>query len=77
MERNLFSIHKWGSPAVPRDRHCERVDCIFPSPVLRFDVDPRGIIAMWAWVDVQTLTLPNGIRVKIVPTVSLVPISSN
>lgn len=77
MERNLFSIHKWGSPAVPRDRRCERADCIFPSPVLRFDVDPRGIVALWSWVDVQTVITPNGIRVKIMQTVSFVPISSN
>ena len=77
MERNLFAFHRWGSPAVPRDRHCDRADCIFPSPVLRFDVDHRGIVALWGWVDVQTVIVPNGIRVKITPTVSFVPISSN
>jgi hypothetical protein len=77
VERNLFTIHKWGSPAVPRDRRCDRADCIFPSPVLRFDQDRRGVVALWSWVDVKTVIVPKGIRVKITPTVSFVPISFN
>lgn len=59
------------------DRQCKRADCIFPSPTIRFDLDGRRGVALWIWVGVQMTTIPNGVRMMVLPTLRIVPISFN
>jgi hypothetical protein len=57
------------------DQRCKRIDCIFPQPTVRFDLEGRRIVAAWSWLGVRVVNASNGVRVKVVPTLLLVPLS--
>ena len=59
------------------DQRCKRAKCVFPQPTIRFDLRGPRLVAVWSWPDVQVLNVPNGVRVKLVPALMLVPISCN
>lgn len=75
MDDKLISI-RTGRVRV-NDQRCKRAACVFPQPTLRFDVDNRRTVTAWSWPGVQVVNVPNGVRVKLVPTMLLVPMSCN
>jgi hypothetical protein len=70
----LLSIKNGG---IRPEERCKRVDCIFPRPTVRFDFDDGRIVAVWRWVGVEAVHMPNGIRISIQPRLLLVRISCN
>jgi hypothetical protein len=77
MDHNRIAIRTGVTHIGGRDQRCKRAACIYPSPTIRFDLEGRHIVAAWSWVGIRMITVPNGIRVAVVPTMLLVPISSN
>ncbi len=77
MDDTLISI-KTGAGNVGRsDRRCKWRESVFPGPTVRFDLDDRRVVAVWSWVGVEVRSVPNGLKIKIMPTMRLVPISYN
>jgi hypothetical protein len=77
LDNNLIAIHTGATHITGRDQRCKRTDCIFPAPTIRFDLEGRRIVALWSWVGVRMIDVPNGIRLTVLPTLLLVPISYN
>jgi hypothetical protein len=77
VSNNFISIKNGAGKMERSDRRCKRKDCIFPSPTVRFDFDGHRVVALWSWTGVGVLDAPNGVKIKVVPTLRLVPISYN
>lgn len=77
MDDNLIAVRTGVTHPGGCDRRCKRASCIFPAPTLQLDLEGRRIVAVWGWPDVRVIDVPNGVRIKIVPTLLLVPISCN
>src|ERR1700733_4876227 len=58
------------------DRRCPRANCVFPNPTVRFDLD-RRVVAVWSWFGVGVAGDANRVKINIVPTMLLVPVSYN
>lgn len=77
MDDKLISI-KTGAGNVERsDRRCKWRESVFPGPTVRFDLDGRRVVAVWSWLGVEVLGVPNGVKIKVMPALRLVPISYN
>jgi len=59
------------------DQRCKRANCVFPDPTIRFDLEGHRVVAVWSWVGVGVLSVPNGVKIEVVPTMRLVPLSYN
>lgn len=75
VDDKLISIRT--GPGRVQDQRCKRPDCVFPQPTLRFDLESGRVIAAWSWPGVRVIDVANGVRVTLVPTMLLVPISCN
>lgn len=75
MDETSISIRTAGVRV--NDQRCKRPDCVFPQPTIRFDLHGRPLVAAWSWTDVQVVTLPTGLRIRVVPALMLVAISCN
>jgi hypothetical protein len=64
-------------PSGPGDQRCKRAACVYPRPVVRFDLEGGRIVATWNWFDVAVVVVPSGVRVTVQPALLLVPISCN
>jgi|HubBroStandDraft_4_1064222.scaffolds.fasta_scaffold00026_60 hypothetical protein len=77
MENRLISI-RTGAGAIGRgDRRCKRGDCVFPRPLIRFDLEGHRVVAVWSWLGVGIADVPNGIKINVMPTMLLIPMSYN
>ena len=76
MDYNAISVRK---PTLrpSLDRRPKRAACIFPSPVIRFDLSHHNIVAVWSWVGVQCVDVPNGIKIEVGPSMLLVSFGAN
>lgn len=45
--------------------------------LIGFDAEERRIVAAWGWLDIQAVDVPNGLRIKIRPTLLLFSMSYN
>lgn len=59
------------------DRRCKRVDCIFPNPTVRFDREGHRLVAVWSWTGVGVANDGSRVKITVVPTLRLVPLSHN
>ncbi len=76
MDPNRISVHKPAMRPSP-ERRPKRTACIFPSPTIRFDLSHRTIVAVWSWVDVECVDVPNGIKIMVGPSMLLVSLATN
>lgn len=77
MDDKLISIRNGAVPIGHHDRRCRRTDCIFPKPTVRFDLEGGRIVAAWSWVGVRVVTVTNGVKIRVLPSLLLVTISCN
>ena len=76
LDHNRISVHKPVMRPSP-ERRPKRTACIFPSPLIRFDLSRRTVVAVWSWVGVECVDVPNGIKIKVAPSVLLVSFGTN
>jgi hypothetical protein len=77
VDDKLISIKTGVGGAGHCDRRPKRPNCIFPRPTVRFDLEGRRVVAVWSWLGVGVVDVPNGVKIKVMPTMRLVPISYN
>lgn len=77
MDDKLISIQTGVGNVGRGDRRSRRSNCIFPSPTIRFDVQDRRVVAAWSWFGVAVLNVGTGVRIKVMPSLLLVPLSCN
>ena len=75
MEKRRISIRTGASRRT--DQRCKRANCVFPDPAIRFDLEGHRAVAVWSWVGVGVLSVANGVKIEVMPTMRLVPLSYN
>lgn len=75
MDKKFISIRNAAAHPERGDRRCKRSACIFPVPIVQFDLEGRHIVAVWSWVGVRTITVANGVRIRVMPSMLLVAFS--
>jgi hypothetical protein len=77
MEKRLISIRSGAGRTGHGDRRCKRADCIFPQPIIRFDLDGHRVVAVWSWLAVGAVRSSNRLKINVMPTMLLVPMAYN
>jgi hypothetical protein len=67
VDYKLISIKYGEVRAAPREQRCKRTDRITQA-LICFDSEERRIVATWGWLDIKMVNVPNGLRIKVVPT---------
>lgn len=76
MDNNGISLRKPRLRPSP-ERRATRRACVVTSPLIRFDVRPGNIAAVWTWLNVECVDSPTGITIKVGPSLLIVPLSVN
>jgi hypothetical protein len=59
------------------EQRCTRTDCIFPQPIVRFDIEGSRILATWGWIGIDVDGTPNRVRITVRPNLLIVRTSCN
>jgi hypothetical protein len=77
VNNNRISIRNGVGKVTHGDRRCKRAECIFPRPTIRFDLEGRRLVAVWSWLGVGVANDGNRVKINVMPTMLIVPVSYN
>jgi hypothetical protein len=75
MEKRRISIRTGAGGR--SDQRCTRANCVFPDPAISFGPEGHRVVAIWSWLGVEVLDVPNAVKIKLVSALRFVPLSYN